>query len=84
MTGLTGRTYLECGQPVTVVTQWAAPRPLGPGAAAAVMWLRPPRPAPRNVLIRRPSGALVVRPFRGLRTPPATIPGSAPQGGETL
>ena len=26
---------------------------------------------PRNVLIRRADGTLVVRPFRGLRRPPA-------------
>lgn len=26
---------------------------------------------PRNVLIRRETGELVVRPFRGLRRPPA-------------
>jgi hypothetical protein len=45
-----GRTYLERGQPVTVVQQWN-----GDG--------------PRNVLIRRDDGQLVVRPFRGLRRP---------------
>jgi len=44
-----GRTYLERGQPVTVVERW------GPGGG------------PRNVLIRRVDGSLVVRPFRGLR-----------------
>ncbi len=48
---MTGRTYLERGQEVTVLTRW------GPGGG------------PRNVLIRRPGGALVVRPFRGLRKP---------------
>ena len=46
-----GRTYLERGQPVTVLARWA------PGGG------------PRNVLIRRTDGALVVRPFRGLRKP---------------
>lgn len=28
---------------------------------------------PRNVLIRRASGELVVRPFRGLRCPPMAL-----------
>ena len=45
-----GRTYLERGQPVTVLARWN-----GKG--------------PRNVLIERADGALVVRPFRGLRRP---------------
>jgi len=49
-----GRTYLERGQPVVVLTRWA--------------W-RGPR-TPKNVLIRRASGELVVRPFRGLRRYP--------------
>jgi len=44
-------TYLEHGQPVSIVTRW------GTGGG------------PRNVLIRRQSGQLVVRPFRGLRKP---------------
>jgi hypothetical protein len=43
-----GRTYLERGKPVVVLTRWS-----GKG--------------PRNVLIRREDGQLVVRPFRGLR-----------------
>lgn len=47
---VTGRTYLERGEPVVVLAQWS-----GRG--------------PRNVLIRRRSGDLVVRPFRGLRRP---------------
>ncbi len=51
--GMTGRTYLERGCPVTVVVRW------GPGGG------------PRNVLIRRADGHLVVRPFRGLRRPRA-------------
>lgn len=45
-----GRTYIERGQPVTVLVRWT-----GRG--------------PRNVLIRRADGQLVVRPFRGLRKP---------------
>lgn len=35
-----------------------------------VRW-RPGAGGPRNVLIRRSDGTLVVRPFRGLRKPPA-------------
>lgn len=50
-----GRTYLERGNPVVVLTRWR------PGAGG-----------PRNVLIRRASGELVVRPFRGLRKPKDT------------
>jgi hypothetical protein len=68
MTGITGRTYLEAGQPVTVITQWRTGRQ-APPPGSPVIWMRPPRRAPRNVLIRRPGGALVVRPLRGLRTP---------------
>jgi acetyl esterase len=60
-----GRTYLERGQPVTVLARWATPPPAPDGV---VVWLRPPRRGgPRNVLIRRADGSLVVRPFRGLR-----------------
>ncbi len=51
---IVGRTYLERGEPVTVLAQWRT----GDGT----------RPI-RNVLIRRASGELVVRPFRGLRKP---------------
>lgn len=35
---------------------------------------------PRNVAIRRADGTTVVRPFRGLRKPPAS--NTDPQGGE--
>jgi hypothetical protein len=49
-----GRTYLERGQPVTLLIRW------GPGGG------------PRNVLIRRADGTLIVRPFRGLRRPRET------------
>jgi acetyl esterase len=48
-----GRTYRERGEPVVIVTQWR----IGPGARG-----------PRNVLVRRADGQLVVRPFRGLRS----------------
>lgn len=56
---IVGRTYLERGEPVVVLAQWRT------GDRT--------RPV-RNVLIRRASGELVVRPFRGLRKPrPASL-----------
>jgi hypothetical protein len=61
---VTGRSYLERGKPVAVLIRWET----RPPAAATVIWHRPPRRnAPRNVLIERADGSLVVRPFRGLR-----------------
>lgn len=48
-----GRTYLERGRPVVVLVRWRPGKPAGP----------------RNVTIRRESGEVVVRPFRGLRKP---------------
>lgn len=43
-----------------------------------VRW-RPGAGGPRNVLIQRADGTLVVRPFRGLRKPPAArTEGDAP------
>jgi hypothetical protein len=83
-----GRTYLERGQPVVVQVAWNRPAAAGPGGA--VDWLRPPRvTGPRNVLIRRVGGALIVRPFRGLRLPPppeippgsrSSVQGDRPRG----
>jgi hypothetical protein len=68
---VTDRTYLERGEPVAVRIRWATVPP----AAAAVIWHRPPRRnAPRNVLIERAGGRLVVRPFRGLRKGPDRPP----------
>ena len=65
---MTGQTYLERGQPVVVLIRWETGLP----ADGSVIWHRPPRRnGPRNVLIERGDGSLVVRPFRGLRTPPA-------------
>lgn len=65
--GMVGRSYLMRGEPVTVITRWAAPTPCEGG----VTWLRPPKlTAPRNVLVERPDGTLTVRPARGLRIPP--------------
>ncbi len=65
MSGIVGRTHLERGEPVVIVAQWSR----SPATANPVDWLRPPRNAPRNVLIRRGDGSWDVRPFRGLRTP---------------
>ncbi|HKA03852.1 MAG TPA: hypothetical protein VKD67_05965 [Acidimicrobiales bacterium] len=56
-----GATYLERGRPVTVLIQWRS----GPRAGPT---------GPRNVLIRRADGTLVVRPFRGLRRPDSVPP----------
>lgn len=70
--GITGRTYLEAGSPVVILAQWRR----GPTPASGLLTTPPPlcrrgpgpRPtSPRNVLIRRADGSLVVRPFRGLR-----------------
>lgn len=59
--------YLERGQVVTVLARWKTPA-ASTRQAAHVVWLLPPRRGgPRNVLIRRAGGELVVRPFRGLR-----------------
>lgn len=68
-----GRTYLERGQPVTVLirSRWSAPPPAP--AVPWIVWLRPPRrTAPRSVLIQRADGTKVVRGFRGLRKPKET------------
>jgi hypothetical protein len=63
-------TYLERGQPVTVLTRWHS---TGPYSPVPIVWHRPARQyGPRNVLICRQSGQLVVRPFRGLRKPKET------------
>ena len=64
-----GRTYLERGRPVTVLVRWYARRGAPPDRGP-VVWLHPPRRAPRNVLVRRETGELAVRPFRGLRRLP--------------
>jgi hypothetical protein len=62
-----GRVCLERGLRVTVLVWWAA-SPARGATPAWLIWHRPPRPAPRNVLIERAGGWRVVRPFRGLRT----------------
>lgn len=80
-----GETYLERGRPVVVLAAWRGDALCchGPGEAAACEHVRFPnyrhdsialclrirKSAPRNVLIQREDGSLVVRPFRGLRKP---------------
>ena len=76
-----GTTYLEAGEPVLVLAQWRG-RGCRERSSEAIEadwlirrfgsddpspWARSNPDAPRNVLIRRPDGTLVVRPFRGLR-----------------
>jgi hypothetical protein len=67
-----GRTYLERGRPVVVLTGFRLPSkacPLPP----CPPWLRwtsaPSASGPRNVAIQRADGERVVRQFRGLRRP---------------
>lgn len=68
---IVGHTYLERGQPVVVVAQWRGgslpPVELTEGESVMVLSPSKRRFSPRNVLIRRSHGELVVRPFRGLR-----------------
>ena len=58
MPGIEGRTYLENGQPVTIIIQWGL-KSRGESYGG-----------PRNVMVERANGVRVVRPFRGLRRPP--------------
>jgi hypothetical protein len=62
-----GRTYLERGQPVTVLVRWHVSRPAADSPGFTFAWHRPPGGAPRNVLVERADGSRTVRPFRGLR-----------------
>lgn len=75
-----GEIYLERGEPVRVLAQWregSRARPEEVDQAAADMlveWIEcghipRRRLGPRNVLIERVDGTLVIRPFRGLRRP---------------
>lgn len=66
-----GRTYLERGKPVIVMRQWRART--APEFTQRDGWqfvlgdLGKKRSGPRNVLIMREDGEMVIRPFRGLR-----------------
>ncbi|WP_019074408.1 hypothetical protein [Streptomyces hokutonensis] len=74
---MTGRTYIERGQPVTVLTAYCARRaPDVTGGWLLFQWPgRRPSAGPRNVAIRRTDGSIVVRPFRGLtRNAPTDSP----------
>lgn len=66
---IVGQRYLEWGQPVEVLAQWrGAKLPPADLVGDAIVLCQPLARGPvRNVLIRRNDGALVVRPFRGLR-----------------
>lgn len=68
---IVGETYLERGEPVVVIAQWRNRRLAElPDVFPPFLYLLRDRGAgPRNVLIRRADGDLVVRPFRGLRRP---------------
>jgi hypothetical protein len=66
---ITERRYLLRGEAVTVLIQWAAPRP-DPATAAALPLVRTAATSPRNVLIRYGDGRTQVRPLRGLRRIP--------------
>jgi acetyl esterase len=61
-----GNTYLERGQPVTVLTAWRQQRVT---ETVHLPHLRTGTSTPRNVRVRRADGTEVVRPFRGLRKP---------------
>lgn len=64
--GIVGRTFLERGEPVTVLVGYRQQRKAERLALPGLEALK--ASAPRNVLIRRHDGTRVVRPLRGLRT----------------
>jgi hypothetical protein len=77
---IVGHTYLERGEPVVVVAQWrlgARSQDGLDGSLDVAIVVRDRdrwrtvtlEGGPRNVMIRRAGGELVVRPFRGLRRP---------------
>lgn len=71
-----GRAYLLHGQPVTVLARWRQPPHQPPAASQSVVLDLAPTPGPpRNVLLRRADGSLLVRPFRGLRRRPEVTDG---------
>lgn len=64
---MTGRRYLERGQPITVVAAWRQQRVV---ERLALPHVHTGTSTPRNVRIERSDGSTVVRPFRGLRRTP--------------
>lgn len=68
---IVGNTYLLRGEPVTVLASWRGAKlpPVELTGMAAVDCHPLRKHGPRNVLIRRGNGDLIVRPFRGLRKP---------------
>lgn len=68
---IVGRTYYERGKPVKVLAQWRHRGNIDMGRTDFQFVLADLSPktasGPRNVLIQREDGSLVVRPFRGLR-----------------
>lgn len=66
---ITGNRYLLRGHLVTVLAQWHQPRPAPDQSSLPLVRTAPT--TPRNVLIAYPDGTRRVRPFRGLRRPPA-------------
>lgn len=76
---IVGNLYLERGDQVIVLAQWRAPSPDERKVPESerdrlIRWYwngsRSQHSGPRNVLIARPDGSFVVRPFRGLRKRP--------------
>jgi hypothetical protein len=63
---MTGRTYLERGRPVTVLVGWRNGQG-EPELDQALRTVQRPRYGPKNVMVRREDGSIVIRPFRGLR-----------------
>lgn len=67
---ITGSTYLERGEPVTVAVAWCGKSNPDLSRLRELLPLVVTRPSgPRNVLIERGDGTTTVRGFRGLRKP---------------
>ena len=78
---MVGQTYYERGRPVTVLVAWIGPtrqeqleaqiaRGKRRQQTARIVFDSRKKNGPRNVVIEREDGSLVVRPFRGLRKAP--------------
>lgn len=76
--GIVGRTYYlgAVSEPVFILAQWERTQPVGESHKIrdGRFQLCRGKQAPRNVLVRRASGRVEVRPFRGLRVQtPASV-----------